>query len=73
MVTLLKTISLMVEENTLFPDMSDPLAPPPPTIDMIADVEDTGSIFHSAYLNLCTEPNDVLCPLIMYLVQYATF
>jgi hypothetical protein len=66
MVTSLLKSSLMVEENMLFPDMSDPLAPPPPAIDMIADV-DTGSVFRSAYLDLCTEPNDVLCPLIMYL------
>jgi hypothetical protein len=50
----------------LFPDMSDPLAPPPSTIDTIANV-DTGSVFRSAYHKLCTKPNDVLCSLIMYL------
>ena len=66
MVNSLLKSSLMVEENMLFPDMSDPLAPPPPTIDYIADV-DTGSVFRSTYHELCTEPNDVLCPLIMYL------
>ena len=66
MVTLLLKSSLMVEENMLFPDMSDPLAPPPPTVDTIADV-DTGSVFCSTYHELCTKPNDVLCPLIMYL------
>jgi hypothetical protein len=50
----------------LFPDMSDTLAPLPSTINIIADV-DTGSLFCSAYPELCNEPNDVLCPLIMYL------
>jgi hypothetical protein len=58
MITSLLKSSLMVEENMFFSDISDPLAPPPPTIDTIADV-DTGSAFCSADLNLCTEPNDV--------------
>jgi hypothetical protein len=67
MITLLLKLSLMVEENMLFLYMSDPLAPPPPTIYTIADV-DTGAVFRSAYHDLCsTEPNYVLCPLIMYL------
>jgi hypothetical protein len=63
--SLLKS-SLMVEENMLFPDMDNPLAPPPPTVETIADA-DTGQVFHSAHGHLCTRPNDVLCPLIMYL------
>lgn len=58
--------SLMVEENIFFPDMSNPLGPPPPTINTIGDV-DTGMVFRSAYYELCTQPNDVLCPLIMHL------
>jgi hypothetical protein len=63
--SLLKS-SLMVEENMLFPDMDSPLAPPPPTVETIADV-DTGQVFRSAHGHLCTGPNDVMCPLIMYL------
>jgi hypothetical protein len=65
--SLLKS-SLMVEENMLFPDMDNPLAPPPPTVETIADV-DTGQVFRSAHGHLCTRPNDVLCPLIMYLAR----
>jgi hypothetical protein len=63
--SLLKS-SLMVEENMLFPDIDNPLAPPPPTVETIADV-DTGQVFRSAHGHLCTGPNDVLCLLIMYL------
>jgi hypothetical protein len=67
MVQLLLKSSLMVEENMLFPDMDNPLAPPPPTAEtIIADV-DTGQVFRSAHGHLSTLPNDVLCPLIMYL------
>jgi hypothetical protein len=62
--SLLKS-SLMVEENMLFSDMDNPLAPPPPTVETIADV-DTGQVFRSAHGHLCTRPNNVLCPLIMY-------
>jgi hypothetical protein len=63
--SLLKS-SLMVEENILFPDTDNPLAPPPLMVETIADV-DTGQVFRSAHGHLCTGPNDVLCPLIMYL------
>jgi hypothetical protein len=63
--SLLKS-SLMVEENMLFPDMDNPLAPPPPTVETIANVS-TGQVFCSAHGHLCTGPNDVMCPLIMYL------
>jgi hypothetical protein len=66
MITLLLKSSFMVEENMVFPDMSDLLTPPPPTIDIIVDV-DTGAVFRSAYHELCTKPDGVLCPLIMYL------
>ncbi len=63
--SLLKS-SLMVEENMLFPDMDNPLAPPPARVETIADV-DTGQVFRSAHGHLCTRPDHVLCPLIMYL------
>jgi hypothetical protein len=49
-----------------FPDMDNPLPPPPATVQTIADVN-TGQVFRSAQGHLCTRPNDVLCPLIMYL------
>ncbi len=63
--SLLKS-ALMVEENMLFPDMDDPLSPPPPMVETIGDV-DTGHVYRSTYRELCTQPKDVLCPLIMYL------
>jgi hypothetical protein len=62
--SLLKS-SLMVEENMLFSDMDNPLAPPPPMVETIANVR-TGQVYSSAHGHLCTRPNDVLCPLIMY-------
>jgi hypothetical protein len=48
LVQLLLKSSLMVEENMLFPDMDNPLAPPPPTVETIADVN-TGQVFRSAH------------------------
>jgi hypothetical protein len=67
MVQSLLKASLMVEENLLFPDMDNPLPPPPPPmVETIANV-DTGQVFRSAHGHLCTGPNDVMCPLIMYL------
>jgi hypothetical protein len=66
MVQLLLKSSLMVEESMLFPDMDNPLTPPPPTVETIADV-DTSQVFRPAHGHLCTRPNNVLCPLIMYL------
>jgi hypothetical protein len=44
MINLLLKSALMVEENMLFPDMSNPLGPPPPTINIFDDV-DTGMVF----------------------------
>jgi hypothetical protein len=68
MVQLLLKSSLMAEEYMLLPDMDNPLAPPLPTVETIADV-DTGQVFRSAHGHLCTGPNDVMCPLIMYLAR----
>jgi hypothetical protein len=67
MVQLLNS-SLMVEENMLFPDMDNP---PPPKVKTTVDV-DMGQVFRSAHVHLCTEPNDVLCSLIMYLDRICT-
>jgi hypothetical protein len=63
--SLLKS-SFSVEENMLFPDMDNPLATPPPMVETIANA-DTCQVFRFAHGHLCTAPNDVLCPLIMYL------
>jgi hypothetical protein len=66
MINSLLNSTLMVDENMLFPDMENPFGPPPATVEIIGDV-DTGKVYRSAYHELCTHPNDVLCPLIMYL------
>jgi hypothetical protein len=50
----------------LYPDMSDPLVNPPSTINTIADMN-TSLVFRSGFHELCNTPNDVLCPLVMYL------
>ena len=56
--------SLMREENMLFPNMDDPLAPPPENPPNAADI-DTGSIFRKAHKKYCTEAGDVLCPIML--------
>ena len=46
--------------------LDNPFGPPTPTVETIRDV-DTGHVYRSTYRELCTQPNNVLCPLIMYL------
>jgi hypothetical protein len=58
--------SLMVEENMLFSDPNNPLAPPPLVSATLGDIV-TGDAYGRAHRRLCTEPNHMLCPLILYL------
>jgi hypothetical protein len=57
--------------NLLFPNPDDPLAPPPSGVQNIADI-DTGDVYRTAYKNLCTRPNQVICGIICYIDKLAT-
>jgi hypothetical protein len=54
------------DNNLLFPNPDDPLAPPPAEVQNIADI-DTGTVYRNAYKNLCTRPNHVICGTICYI------
>jgi hypothetical protein len=57
--------------NLLFPNPDDPLAPPRSVVQNIADI-DTGDVYRTAYKNLCTRPNQVICGIICYIDKLAT-
>jgi hypothetical protein len=59
------------DNNLLFPNPDDPLAPPPSVVQNIADI-DTGAVYRTAYKNLCTRPNQVVCGIICYIDKLAT-
>jgi hypothetical protein len=59
------------DNNLLFPNPDDPLAPPPSVDQNIADI-DTGDVYRTAYKNLCTRPNQVICGIICYIDKLAT-
>ncbi len=59
------------DNNLLFPNPDDPLAPPPAEVQNIADI-DTGTVYRNAYKNLCTRPNHVICGIICYIDKLAT-
>ncbi|WP_288992458.1 hypothetical protein [uncultured Marinobacter sp.] len=59
------------DNNLLFPNLDDPLAPPPSEVPNIADI-DTGDVYRNAYKNLCTRPNHVVCGIICYIDKLAT-
>ena len=60
------------DNNLLFPNPDDPLAPPAPSVvQNIADI-DTGDVYRTAYKNLCTRPNQVICGIICYIDKLAT-
>ena len=73
MVNSLLTSSFIKDDNNLlFPDMSDPLAPPPPTLTHKSDI-DTGEIYRNAYKELCTgkPKNHIICGVIIYIDKLA--
>jgi hypothetical protein len=57
--------------NLLFPNPDDPLAPPLSVVQKIADI-DTGYVYRTAYKNLCTRSNQVICGIICYIDKLAT-
>jgi hypothetical protein len=61
----------MDDNNLLFPNPDDPLAPPPIEVTNIADI-DTGCVYRNAYNHLCHRPNHLLCGIICYIDNLAT-
>ncbi len=59
------------EDNLLFPNAENPLAGPPPMLDILADV-DTGKAYLRAHNLLCTQPHHLLCGIILYIDEIAT-
>jgi hypothetical protein len=57
--------------NLLFLNPDDPLAPPPSVVQNIADIN-TGDVYWTAHKNLCTCPNQVICGIICYIDKLAT-
>jgi hypothetical protein len=59
--------------NLLFPNPDNPLEGPPPLSDMmLADIY-TGKAYLCAHGLLCTEPNHLLCGIILYIDKIATY
>jgi hypothetical protein len=72
MIESLLYLSLAKDDNNLhFSNPDDPLAPPPSVVKNIADI-DTGNIYLTAYKNLFTLPNQVICGIICYIDKLAT-
>jgi hypothetical protein len=69
--SLLYSSLAMDDNNLLFPNPDDPLAPPPIEVTNIADI-DTGRVYRNAYNNLCHRPNHLLCGIICYIDKLAT-
>jgi hypothetical protein len=59
------------DNNLLFPNADDPLAPPPSVVQNIADI-DTGDVYRNAHKNLRTCPNQAVCGIICYMDKLAT-
>jgi hypothetical protein len=58
-------------DNLLFPNLEDPLAPPPTVVHTLADI-DTGCSYRNAYNLLCRgKPKHILCGIILYIDKLA--
>ena len=69
--SLLNSALMEDDNNLLFPDLTNPLAPPPTVVTTLADI-DTGRIYRRAYDLLCHgRPNHVLCGIILYIDKLA--
>ena len=59
------------DTNLLFPNLDDPLAPPPEVVHTLADI-DTGRSYRQAYDLLCRgRPRHILCGIIIYIDKLA--
>jgi hypothetical protein len=72
MIQSLLTSPLMEDDNNLlFPNLADPLAPPPDLVNTLADI-DTGRSYRNAYNLLCRgRPRHILCGIILYIDKLA--
>ena len=72
MIHSLLTSPLMEDDtNLLFPNLEDPLAPPPPIVLTLADI-DTGRSYRNAYNLLCRgRPKHIMCGIILYIDKLA--
>ena len=64
--SLLADPDLFVAENVLFPVDSDSPIIPPHNGDDLGEII-SGDWYASAFTKLCTEPNDFLCPLVLFI------
>jgi hypothetical protein len=72
MIESLLYLSLAKNDNNLpFPNPDDLLAPPPPVVQNIADI-DTRDVYRNAYNNLCIRPNQVVCEIIFLLNRFTS-
>jgi hypothetical protein len=72
MIESLLYLSLAKDDNNLvFPNPDDPRAPSPSVVQNNADI-DNGDVYRTAYKNLCTHPNQVICGIICYIDKLAT-
>ncbi len=72
MIHSLLTSPLMEDDNNLlFPNLEDPLAPPPAIVHTLADI-DTGRSYRNAYNLLCRgRPKHIMCGIILYIDKLA--
>jgi hypothetical protein len=69
--SLLTSPLLEDDTNLLFPNLEDPLAPPPPIAHTLADI-DTGRSYCNAYNLLCLgQPKHIMCGIILYINKLA--
>jgi hypothetical protein len=72
MIELLLYSSLAKDDNNLlFPNPDNPLAPPPPEVQNIANIN-TGDVYRNSHKNLYTRPNQGVCGIICYIDKLAT-
>jgi hypothetical protein len=69
--SLLYSLLAKDDNNLLFPNPVNPMAPPPAEVQNIAYIN-TCHVYRNAHKNLCTHPNQVVCGIICYIDKLAT-